>query len=139
LYSYCEGECTETRNIAGKGFALNCGGGGGGPEPEQIVITQRDWEKATSTSNYWTVYSTERFEGVRKASEPGGGHFTTVTHLSSQISGGPNYTWTPSGWSCSINNPNVSLYLGGTVIHSGAGSTFIPSNPAIFSFQQIFP
>ncbi|HMK25076.1 MAG TPA: hypothetical protein VK483_03535 [Chitinophagaceae bacterium] len=139
LYAYCdEGECQETRQVSGKGFALNCGGDPG-PETEIAVAAQRDWIVAQNSFGYWLVYSTESFTGIKKASESGGGHFTGISHLSSGIIG-TGFTWAASGCTVSHTTSTATSIIGGTGTFTPTQfQFFISSTPGTFSFSQIFP
>lgn len=141
LYSFCnEGEqqCKIAFKANGRTYRIGCDGGGGG-NIETAVVTQKDWEVATSTSGFWLVYSTEKYSGNKRAD--GTGYFTGITHLSSGIVGQTDYTWAPSGNTTSYTSTHASSKIGGIVANTFIGfSKLIPSDTeGRFNFSQIFP
>lgn len=65
----------------------NGGGSGGGNDVgyEFAVTKPVSWIVAQPQNNWWYVKSYEKLEGQKVGSEPGGGHFTSITHLNSSI------------------------------------------------------
>ncbi|MFN8289693.1 MAG: hypothetical protein U0U70_05530 [Chitinophagaceae bacterium] len=83
MYSYCNDACNTSRQVAGRGAIIACGGNSGeAVEYELIQNKTMRWEvyreNAGPPDFYFLVKASVILRGVKKSTEPGGGHFTNA-------------------------------------------------------------
>ena len=102
---------------------------------------QQSWIVADFGSNLWYVTSLEELNGIKKASESGGGHFTSINHLYDGVvdNGTHNCSWLKFGVTVSFGASTAHSQVTGKVT-TGNGSEF-PVGPAstTFTFSQVYP
>lgn len=110
-FTTCDGDCWQPRVAQGRSLRVNCNSGGGGGNPiEYVVAVTRPlkWEIAIHPNNYWQAMSLEEVSGIKVASEPQGGHFTSITHQSSFLEYGVTFSWQELGNTVSLDNPRLA-------------------------------
>jgi hypothetical protein len=121
------------------------GGGQGGGEVEEVMADQqRQWEVGSNPSGYWTIYSVEKFGGLKRPSMPGGGYFTSIVHLNEWVINHSNvthYVWNRGAVTVSRNSSTASSTVSGFLRDSRGENpdVNIPPTTGNFSFGQIFP
>ena len=136
-------ECQTTRVVNGRSLRVNCGGGSGGASIEFEYALSKPFIWVVQRSLYWQVMSYETVSGIKKASEPQGGHFTSMVHVNSYltINEDNQYTWLELGNTMSIDNPQrVTAYVSGKLTRRPGNDTFyIYDENESASFGSIFP
>ncbi len=104
------------------------GSGNGGATniyEEEVALKKPITWIVDSDPSWYTVKSTEEVSGVKKASEPDGGHFTGIVHKTSFISSGASLgsVWQELNSTVSLDNPRqASTYISGKVTYGPPSS-----------------
>jgi hypothetical protein len=139
VFTTCDGECWQPRVVNGRSLRINCsgGGGGGGNDVEYQFAVSKPfiWRIYLEHNNLWEASSYERLDGIKKASESCGGHFTSYSHVTSYLDFGQGYTWTELANTQNINNPcEFQAWTNGKVTRSSTGqfNTYYGNMKAFF-------
>ena len=122
------------------------GGGGGGIPEEETSMAEKSWswDIVVNTSGLWKVVSIEKFNGVKKASSPGGGYFTSSVHLADGvIINIPQmaYQWTRTSVIISHNGSTAKSTVSGWLkdpTHQFQDVEITPHESS-FTFAQVYP
>ena len=126
-YYYEDGSTDVTEEYLGTTCSEDCGqpnpwptdcpdgsspGGGGINDVDYEYAVTKPWKwtvglrlEDNTLTIRWLVRSYENISGIKKASEPCGGHFTNIVHQSSYLDTGNGYTWTEFGNTPTIPTP----------------------------------
>jgi hypothetical protein len=140
----CGGTGGTGGDSGGEDFVNPADGGSGtidynGPSTDDnmALTAQKDWIVVQNTSGLWYIGSTERFNGVKNSIEIFGGHFTKITHLSSNVSA-PGWTWQENS-SVWFNSSDAYSSISGWLTDEHGGRDFIPTVTHDFTFNFVFP
>lgn len=151
LGTTCQGENCEDpyREMLCSMDSSSGGGLGDDSEYEYEQARDRAWHVYNTsggpleTTGHGTgVNSVERFRGKRNSSESQGGHFTSISHLSSECNSGCMYGQNGYGedsWEGSASGQSASSHVTGHYPRPSNGTTVYVENTKSWSFETIFP
>jgi len=142
-YYYPDGSTSQTEEYLYTTCEVSGGGGEGHDEEVFPVIAQASWTVEAAGS--WSVVSTESFNGIKKASEERGGHFTGMTHNSSTMNAvgitGGKMKWVETGV---ITNPHgytatciISGWISFESLPHNSWAYYVPNRPKTFFFNLL--
>jgi hypothetical protein len=117
-------------------------GGGGVDVHLDNVVKQVSWVVAIANNQSWVVKSYERLKGVRDSvPSPYGGHFTSIDHLNSVITGIEEVSWQEVAVTTSLTLSNFAAtsQVAGTLTYSWSGVSEPALGTAGWVFKQVFP
>ena len=109
--------------------------------PKQVEWIVKDID-ACMTSNpgnwFFQIWATERLYGTKKASEPGGGHFTKIEHVDDFIFGQPEFTWEKTGATVAYERSTARSTISGKIKRNNYAWYLVYGENHYFNFSSEF-